>query len=87
MRKQVLLGKVIGGPGWSSEHVTNFFGGQGWYGIPCSAVEKDGDPIGRVVHDYGFYQRGSYSINAAHSNTSVRYDSIRRRVLVLDKVR
>jgi len=38
------------------------------------------------VHDYGFYQRGSYSINAAHANTSVRYDSIRRRVIVLEGV-
>ena len=67
--------------------MTDFFGGRGWYGIPCSAVEKDGDPTGRVVHDYGFYIQGSYSVNAAHSDTSVRYDWLRRRVLVLEKVR
>ena len=77
---------MIGGPGWSTEKVTEFFGNRQWYGIPCSAVEKDGDPLGRIVHDYGFYERGLYSINAAHANTSVRYDSIRRRVIVLEGV-
>ena len=77
---------MIGGPGWTCQRVTSFFGGRQWYGIPCGAVEKDGHPLGRVVHDYGFFQHGSYSINAAHDNTSVRYDSIRKRVLVLRDV-
>ena len=49
-------------------------------------MEKDGDPLGRIVHDYGFFKPGSYSVNAAHADTTVRYDSIRRRVLVLDGV-
>ena len=35
-----------------------------FYGIPCSAVEKDGDPFGRIVHDYGYYSRGSYFIKS-----------------------
>ena len=65
LREQVLQGKMIGGPGWSIEKVTEFFGNRQWYGIPCSAVEKDGDPLGRIVHDYGFYKRSSYSINSA----------------------
>ena len=82
-RKQVLEGRMIGGPGWTCQRVTSFFDDRQWYGIPCGAVEKDGDPLGRVVHDYGFFKRGSYSINAAHDNTRVRYDSIRKRVLVL----
>ena len=86
MREQVIQGKMIGGPGWSNQKITDFFGSKQWYGIPCSAVAKDGDPLGRVVHDYGFYKRGSYSINAAHANTSVRYDSFRRRVQVLDGI-
>ena len=77
---------MIGGPGWSSQKITEFFGSKQMYGIPCSAVAKDGDPLGRVVHDYGFYKRGSYSINAAHADTSVRYDSFRRRVQVLDGI-
>ena len=86
MRNQILQGKMIGGPGWTSDHVTAFFGNRQWYGIPCSAVVKDGDPLGRIVHDYGYFIPGSYSVNAAHADTSVRYDSIRRRVQVLDGV-
>ena len=42
--------------------------------------------MGRIVHDYGYYVPGSYSINAAHANTSVKYDSIRKRLLTIDKV-
>ena len=47
---------------------------------------KDGDSLGRIVHDYGYFKPESYPINAAHANTSVRYDSVRRRVLVLDGI-
>ena len=47
---------------------------------------KDGDPLGRIVHDYGYYKANSYSVNAAHSSTSVKYDSIRKRVRILEKV-
>ena len=60
MKEQVMQGKMIGGPGWSVEDVREFFGGRQWYGVPCGAVEKEGDPLGRIVHDYGFYRRGSY---------------------------
>ena len=42
--------------------------------------------MGRIVHDYGYYVPGSYSVNAAHANTSVKYDSMRKRVLTVDKV-
>ena len=86
MKKQVLQGKMIGGPGWSKHHISLFFGEDNWYGIPCGAVTKDGDPLGRIVHDYGYYKQGSYSINAAHSDTSVKYDSIRKRVRLLENV-
>ena len=65
MRKEVVAGRMIGGPGWTSQMVRQFFGGKNFYGIPCSATAKDGIPRGRVVHDYGFFKRGSYSINAA----------------------
>ena len=86
MKVQVLQGKMIGGPGWTTRHISSFFGGDHWYGIPCGATAKDGDPMGRIVHDYGYYVRGSYSINAAHSDTSVRYDSIRKRVRLLERI-
>ena len=86
MKKQVEAGKVIGGPGQSSRQVDNFFGRQGFYCIPCSAVEKNGDPYGRIVHDYGFYTRGSYSINAAHSCTRVVYNNTKQVAAILDGV-
>ena len=75
-----------GGPGWTSATVRKFFGGRNFYGIPSGATEKDGDPLGRIVHDYGYYRKGSYSVNATHSSTSVRYLSFTERVQVLSKV-
>ena len=51
----------------------NFFGGKQFYGIPCGAVAKGDDPMGRIVHDYGYYHTNSYSVNATHSCTSVKY--------------
>ena len=86
MAEQVQKGRMIGGPGWTSSHISEFFGGDCWYGIPCGATEKDSDPLGRIVHDYGYYRTNSYSINAAHSNTSVKYDSIRKRVRLLANI-
>ena len=86
MSKQVEEGKMIGGPGWTAEMVRNFFGGQNFYGIPCGVTEKDGDPFGRIVHDYGFYKRGGYSINATHSSTSVKYLTFLERASILQNV-
>ena len=78
---------MIGGPGWTSATVIKFFGGKNFYGIPSGATEKDGDPLGRIVHDYGHYTKGSYSINATHSSTRVRYLSFTERVQILAKVK
>ena len=82
MKEQVLKGRVFGCPRWSCKRVDSFFGTNYWYGIPCSAADK-GDRLGRIFHDYSYFKPGSYSISAAHANTSVRYDSVRRRVLDL----
>ena len=76
---------MIGGPGWSSNDVIEFFGDK-FYGIPCSAVEKGGDPLGRIVHDYGYHSRGSYLINAAHSSTRITYTSFKETVKIMDGV-
>ena len=65
----------------------HFFGGQGFYGIPCGAVEKNGDPLGRIVNDYGFYVRGSYSVNAAHSCTRVKYNTTYEVASILKNVK
>ena len=77
---------MIGGPGWTAEDVRQFFGGTNFYGISFSATPKDGNPPGRIIHDYGYIQRGSYSINATHSSTSVEYIREVERVRALDNI-
>ena len=86
MRDEVLAGRMIGGPGWTTDTVRSFFGGQSFYGVPCGATEKNGDPCGRIIHDYGFYPNGSYSINASHSSTTVKYILVAERVMLLENV-
>ena len=86
MKKEVLGGRIIGGPGWSATTVRQFFGGADFYGIPCNATEKNGDPRGRIVHDYGYFPKGSYSINATHSSTTVKYPALRERVAILQDI-
>ena len=87
MRKEVLAGHMLGGPGWTSQDVRRFFGGRHFQGIPSGAVPKGGDPLGRIVHDYGFYPAKSYSINASHSCTRVKYKSFKETAEVLEHVR
>ena len=77
---------MIGGPGWSSSDVQKFFGGQQFYGIPSGAVIKGTNPYGRIVHDYGFFKKGSYSINSAHSDTSCKYLKTKERIQLLEHV-
>ena len=77
---------MLGGPGWTTKVVRRFFHGKDFYGIPCGAVMKNGDRYGRIVHDYGFYKKGSYSINAAHSSTRVKYCSMQERAHILTKI-
>ena len=86
MAKQIMSGKMIGGKGWTAQHVKEFFGGRGFYGIPSSAVAKAEDPLGRIVHDYGYFPRGSYSVNATHSCTSVKYLTLPEVTSILDGV-
>ena len=64
----------------------HFFGGQNFYGIPCGAAEKNGDPFSRIVHDYGYYPKGSYSINSTHSSTAVRYKTMTEKMFILEDV-
>ena len=77
---------MIGGEGWTAKHVHEFFGGVDFYGIPCSATAKDGDPLGRIVHVYGYHPAGSYSVNSTHSCTSVKYLSLFKVANILDQV-
>ena len=87
MKSQLVQGKMIGGPGWTAELVKKVFGGRNFYGVPCGAVEKDGETLGRIVHDYGYYRKGSYSINAAHSSTSVKYLEFKELAIILKNVK
>ena len=45
---------------------------------------KGKDPYGRIVHDYGYYKKGSYSVNAAHADTSVVYMRTKERIQLLE---
>ena len=87
MQVQVRAGKMIGSPGWSAASVRNFFGGRQFYGIPSGAVSKGVDPYGRILHDYGHYIKGSYSINASHADTSVIYMNTEERIRILEHVK
>ena len=53
MKEQITAGKIIGGEGCTEKDVNEFYAGARFYGIPSSAVAKGGDPIRRIVHDYG----------------------------------
>ena len=86
MGEQIVAGKMIGGKGGIARHITEFFGGKGFYGIPCSATPKGGDPLGRIVHDYGYHPAGSYSINATHSCTTVKFFKLQEIAKILDEV-
>ena len=36
-----------------------------FYVIPCGAVPKNGDPYGRIIHDYSYARDGFNSMNTA----------------------
>ena len=50
-QSEVRAGRMIGGPGWTSDVVRWFLGGD-FYITPCGAVPKGDDPHGRIVHNY-----------------------------------
>ena len=42
---------MLGGVGWTKE-VVGWFLGKPFYTVPCGAVPKNNDPLGRIIHDY-----------------------------------
>ena len=54
--------------------------------IPCGAVEKGGDPHGRIIHDYSYAPKNDFSINDALLDNSVQYISFVERARSLAKV-
>ena len=48
---EVKKGRMLGGVGWTME-VVGWFLGRQFYTVPCGAVPKNSDPLGRIIHDY-----------------------------------
>ena len=82
--KEIRAGRMIGGPGWTREHVHWFLNGD-FFITPCGAVPKNGDPFGRIVHNYS-HEFDGLSLNTALLDNSVSYISFKERVLLLSQV-
>ena len=78
-------GRMIGGHGWTKKTVETFLG-RPFYRIPCGAVPKNDDPLGRIIHDYSFPSASQGSVNSALINTSVQYISFVERAELLSRV-
>ena len=82
---EMKLGRMIGGLGWTRGIVEQFLG-KPYYTIPCGAVPKNEDPLGRIIHDYSYPSAKQGSINSALINTSVEYISFVDRARQLSTV-
>ena len=82
--KEIQAGRMIGGPGWTRNHVRWFLNSD-FFVTPCGAVPKDGDPFGRIVHNYS-HEFDGLSLNAALLDNSVSYISFTERVRLLSQV-
>ena len=71
---EIKAGRMIGGWGWTQDMVRWFLGGN-FYTIPCGAVPKNQEPLGRIIHDYSSPSATEGSVNSALINTSVQYIS------------
>ena len=83
--KEVTFGRMIGGPGWTPAVVANFLSSS-FYTIPCGAVPKGDDPLGRIIHNYSHKFAGR-SINDSLVDNSVHYISFKERVALLQHVK
>ena len=84
-KSEVLLGRMLGGPGWTSGIVADFLSSP-FYTIPCGAVPKGDDPCGRIIHNYSHGYAGR-SINDALIDNSVQYISFKKRVELLQHIK
>ena len=48
LTSEVRKGRLLGGPGWTREVVRDFLG-KDFYVIPCGAVPKNDNPVGRII--------------------------------------
>ena len=84
-KKEVAHGRMLGGPGWSPDVVSDFLSSS-FYTIPCGAVPKGDDPHGHIIHNYS-HEFDGRSINDALLDNSVHYISFRERVALLQHVK
>ena len=82
---EIKRGRMLGGLGWTRSVVEKVLG-RPFYTIPCGAVPKNHDPLGRIIHDYSFPSATQGSINAALVNTSIQYISFVERARLLSEV-
>ena len=82
---EIKKGRMLGGMGWSKKAVRDFLGND-FYVIPCGAIPKNGDPDGRIIHNYSFPSPDFGSVNSVLLDTSVSYISLKERVALLEKV-
>ena len=83
--KEVGLGRMLGGVGWSQNDVELFLG-RPVYTIPCGSVPYGSDPHGRIIHDYSFAFDGINPINSCLLENSVHYIAFKERVASLSRV-
>ena len=84
-RSETERGRMLGGPGWGRDAVREFLQRE-FYVTPCGAVPKGTDPHGRIIHDYSFAPRDSFSLNSSLLENSVQYISFTERVKALSSV-
>ena len=83
--KEVRAGRMIGGWGWTQDMVWWLLG-RNFYTIPCGAVPKNQDPLGRIIHDYSSPSATEGSVNSALINSSVQFISFVDRARQLSQV-
>ena len=77
-------GRMLGGPGWSADTVSQFLG-TSFFCTPCGAVPKKDDPYGRIIHNYS-HKIDGISLNDCLVDNSTEYISFKGRVELLNSV-
>ena len=57
-----------------------------FYTIPCGAVPKNHDPLGRIIYEYSSLSANKGSVNSTLINTSERYIFFVERAAQLSQV-
>ena len=82
---EIQKGRMLGGPGWSADTVSQFLGSP-FICTPCGAVPKKDDPYGRIIHNYS-HKIDGVSLNDCLVDNSTEYISFKARVELLDPLK